>query len=530
MIKAYNNQRVNFKFVFSSDLNVYNPLSLSTPKEVIINVYRGDGTSGAVVAGPYSSMYQDSQVNEDSYISQNNYNEITFLYRIPSSLFEGIYTVQASVEGPDGLVLRAYSTFQVANTETTLSPVTMAKNTSAIVNYRPEYKQLSRTNHSTLLLIGHANHVELNQPFRVRSIQHAIDTLGADFNSPLLKGILNAYAAGATDMVACAAAPMHEYVDDFNYRLQSGNVFDHQGNSVSKTFYQRYYERLEETYAAIGELDFIDIIVPLQASVIRTDIYDFITQLAEYCYNFNVNTGFVQMGVIGSRTNGFHSSDVDLMEQSTVLKDKLTTYSDGIVSSDIGRFVVPVYGECLYSHPQVRYTYVDSVAASYAGMLASNGLGTSLIRKRIPGAISAFGSDLTHSEYSRLDDLGVNTIYRGKKTKRNIDFEVYTTNDYTLARAGNTLQKAQQMRLMARLINEVKVYASQAIGRLSHDTASDKVRNMLDGLVADGAINDYTFNVTADTLRLGYLIFDIQVLSSLGLKKIDFSLSAGPGA
>ena len=342
MISLYNNQRANFKFVFSSELNVYNPLSLSTPKEVIINIYRGDGTSGAVVAGPYSSIYQDSQVNEDSYISSNIYDEIVFTYRVPDALFEGIYTVQASVEGPDGLLIRNYSLFQVVKEETSLSPVTFTNNSSAIVNYRPEYKQLSRTNHGTLLLIGHADGVALNEPFRLRTIQHAIDTLGADFNSPLLKGILNAYAAGATDIVACAAAPMSEYVDDFNYRLQSGNVFDYQGSLTSKNFYERYYERLEDTYDAIGSLDFIDVIVPLQASIIRTDTYDFVTQLAEYCYNFNNNTGFVQMGVIGSRTNGFSSSDVDLIEQSSVLKDKLTTYYGDAVSSDIGRFVVPI--------------------------------------------------------------------------------------------------------------------------------------------------------------------------------------------
>jgi hypothetical protein len=530
MITLYNNQRANFKFVFSSDLNVYNPLSLATPKEIIISIFRGDGTSGPVIDGPYSSTQQDSEVNKDSYISDNVYDEIVFTYRIPMSLYEGIYTVQASVEGPDGSILRNYSSFQVVNTESYLSPVSLANNTSSIVNYRPEYKQLARTNHSTLLLIGHADGVELNQPFRVKTIQHAIDTLKADFNSPLLRGILNAYAAGATDIVACAAAPMYEYIDDFNYRLRSGNVFDYQGNLTNKTFYQRYYERLEQTYFAIRELDFIDIIAPLQASIIRTGDYDFITQLAQYCYDFNNETGFVQMGVIGSRTNGFNSSDIELMEQNSVLVNKLTTYSNGFISSDIGRFVVPVYGECLYSHPQIRYTYTDSVCASYAAMLASNGLGSSLIRKRIPGAVSVFGSDLSHSQYMRLEDLGVNTIYRGKKTKRNIDFEVYVTNDYTLARTGNTLHKAQQMRLMARLINETKVYASQAIGRLSYDSTSEKIKKMLDGLLSDGAINDYSFNVTVDSLNIGHLIFDIEVLSSLGLKKIDFSLSAGPGA
>lgn len=530
MITLHNNQRANFKFVFKSSSNIYNPLTLTTPQEIIVNVYRGDGTSGAVIAGPFSSIYQDSAVNVDSYISSNVYDEIIFSFVPNGALFEGVYTVQATVLDPDGVFLRAYSSFKLIKEPTKLSPVSITNNSSTVVNYQPEYKQLQTTNHDTILLIGHANGIGINEPFRVRSIQNAIDTLNADFNSPLLRGILNAYAAGATDVVACAAAPMIEYVEDFNYRLQSGNVYEYTGSSSSKTFYEKYYERLTDTYEAIKELDFIDIVIPLQASILRTGSYDFINQLATHCYDFHSNTGFVQMGIIGSRSAGLSSSDITEMESNTTISNKLTVYNGDRVASDIGRFVIPVYGECLYSHPQLRYTYIDSVAASYAGMLTQANLGVSLIRKRVPGAISVYGGELSHADYQKLEAIGINAVYRGKKSKRNIDFEVYVSNDYTLARDGNVLQKAQQMRLMARLINEIKGYATQAIGKFSYDLANERVNALLQGLVAGGAINDYAFNIRQDDLKVGHLIFDIEVLSAMGLKKIDFSLSAGPGA
>ena len=530
MITLHNNQRANFKFVFKTSSNIYNPLTLATPQEVIVNVYRGDGTSGAVIAGPFSSSYQDATTNANSYISSNAYDEVTFSFVPSNSLFEGVYTVEAAVLDPDGRYLRAYSSFKLINQATELSPVSISNNSSTVVNYKPEYKQLQTTNHNTILLIGHADGININQPFKVRSIQDAIDTLNADFNSPLLRGILNAYAAGARDIIACAAAPMTEYVEDFNYRSESGNVYEYTGSSSSKTFYEKYYERLTDTYDAIKELDFIDVIVPLQASIVRADSYDFINQLATHCYNFHSNTGFVQMGIVGSRSAGLSSSDIDEMESNTTLSNKLTVYNGNQVVSDIGRFVVPVYGECLYSHPQLRYTYIDSVAASYAGMLTQANLGVSLIRKRVPGAVSVYGAELSHADYQRLEAIGVNAVYRGKKSKRNIDFEVYVSNDYTLARSGNVLEKAQQMRLMARLINEIKVYATQAVGKFSYDLVNQKVTSFLEGLVVSGAINDYAFNIKQDGLKVGHLIFDIEVLSAMGLKKIDFSLSAGPGA
>ena len=154
----------------------------------------------------------------------------------------------------------------------------------------------------------------------------------------------------------------------------------------------------------------------------------------------------------------------------------------GQISSDNGRFVIPVYGEAVYQHDQIKTSYVSSIAASLAGMFASRPLNMGLIRTRIPGAMSLYGSDLSQSEYQRLDDIGVNTIYRGKKTRRSVPFEVYLTNEYTLSDPESTLHKAAQMRLVALLVSRIRGYGYKAIGQLGYDKVVDDVRSLLESL------------------------------------------------
>ena len=57
-------------------------------------------------------------------------------------------------------------------------------------------------------------------------------------------------------------------------------------------------------------------------AIIKTGGIDFVSQLATYCNSFHNETGYVQIGVIGSRTNGITSEDIDEIENDEVLKDK----------------------------------------------------------------------------------------------------------------------------------------------------------------------------------------------------------------
>jgi hypothetical protein len=126
----------------------------------------------------------------------------------------------------------------------TLSPRIMSGEKSVITNYKPSYQDLDFRNTNTILLIGHADNIELNNPVRIKSVQSAIDLLGADISSPLLRGVLNAYEGGARDIMIMASAPMSEYASRYEDRTAASNLFTiNEATPSSMTFYERYYDR-----------------------------------------------------------------------------------------------------------------------------------------------------------------------------------------------------------------------------------------------------------------------------------------------
>lgn len=408
-------------------------------------------------------------------------------------------------------------------------------NKSATISYKPSYDDLNQNNMQSILLIGHSDGIEINNPIKISSIQNAVDLLSGNKNSPLLRGVFDAYGAGARSIFICASAPMSEYVSGVSERNVAYNYLSQsQDNPIAQTFYEKYYQRLIETYRIIKELDYIDVVVPLEASIIKTNGVDFLSQLVHYCNDFHNETGYVQIGVIGSRGNGVNSSDINLIQNSKYLRYKYTTFINTTpnvqIASDIGRYVVPVYGEAVFSHLQLDLTYTNSVAAAVAGMIVKSQLNMGLTRKRIPGALSLYGVDLNSSELNALDSIGVNTIYRGTKARRGGVYEVYLTSDYTLSNLNSVFSKLPQMRLTSYVASQVKAYGYDHVGKFGYDKVVSSVINMLNSLKNNGSIVDYEFKAEQSKEDRGAVILNINLTSSLGLKKINLSLSAGPAA
>ncbi len=512
----------------------YDPIANGS--DVTVSVYRGLDQSGAIIGVPISYRYTNSTTSPDAYIERNGTTEFVFNYRIPenieaqNSLFSGTYTIVARTY-IDGNLLSSTVQFELKDTLYDLASGVGQGNKSATITYKPSYDDLNQTNMQSILLIGHADGLELNNPVKINSVQNAIDLLSGNKNSPLLRGVLDAYGAGARNIFICAAAPMSEYVLSVEDRNKAYAVFNGQ---TLKTFYEKYYERLIETYSIIKQLDYIDIIVPLEASIIKTGGVDFLSQLVHYCNDFHNETGYVQIGVIGSRGNGISASDIELIQNSKYLRYKYTTFinttSSTQIASDIGRYVVPVYGEAVFSHLQIDNTYTASVAAAVAGMIAQSQLNMGLTRKRIPGALSLYGVDLNSTQLNTLDSIGINTIYRGTKARRGNVYEVYLTSDYTLSNVNSVFSKLPQMRLTSYVASQVKAYGYDYIGKFGYDKVVTSVTNMLSTLKKNGSIVDYEFKAEQSEQEQGLLILNINLTSSLGLKKINLSLSAGPAA
>lgn len=531
MLIVSKNQNISFRLLFAADGEVYDPTTQDIIQDVVVSIVRGNALAGSVISTPISYLNSHATPDPEKYIEKNENSEFVFHYKVPANIFPGNYTVIAKTL-KDGLTLTIEVGFQVKDSKYELSPTSQTTNKSSSITYKPSYSDLNSANTSTILLLGHANNMVLNDPIKIKSIQNAIDLIGADTKSPLLRGVLDAYDAGAKDIFICAVAPMSEYISDINERNTPYSYFNLNSATPSyQTFYEKYYERLQVTYSVIDQLDFIDIVVPLETSIIKTGSVDFVTQLANYCESFHNNTGYVQIGVIGSRTGGISSSDIDIIKSNSYLVNKYTTYnSQGQITGDKGRYIIPIYGEATFSHTFLNTTYVNSMAAAYAGMLSAADLNIGIVRKRVPGAMALFGVDLTNSEINELDSIGVNTIYRGKKARRGNSFEVYISNDFTMANLKSVFSKSPQLRLAAYVASEVKAYADDAIGTLGYDTVSSNISKMLLNLKSKRIISDFEFKVRPSLTTKGIIIVDISLISSLGLRKIDLSLAAGPGA
>ena len=544
-------QTGNFEFIFNQNGNFYDPTSGATPSDVIISVYRGDFAAGATIDGPYSFLQQnvDSAGNYIEKTSNNTFyygdygdipgenissydvTKFIFHYTIPENLFQGNYSVVATTY--DGANIFQYTAqFQVPQGSMNIVGSYAGGTKELSTSYRPSFQPLEQYKTNSILLIGHSDALEINAPMRIGSIQEGIDLLKADFNSPLLRGIFDAYACGARDIYICSAAPMKEYVAITGDRLNTMPSHSYEdATPVLMNFYQKYYDRLEQTYSSLERYDNIDIIVPLEASIIGTGDVDFTTQLATHCQNFHDETGAIMLGVIGSRSDGINSGNIEIFESDINFTEKYTMYNpDNSIAGDMGKFVIPIYGEIIINHNFLNISYTSSAAASVAGLLSETPVNQSLIRKKIPSAFGLSGVNLSQAEVDRLDALGVNTLIRNNRSRRGNSYEIYLTNDHTMANSSSVYAKAPQMRLISMIINEIRALGDNSISRFSAQKLIEDVKKMLEFLKVNNIIREYDLQAYADSLVKGKIYFDINLTSSVGLRKISFSISSGQGA
>lgn len=540
-----------FEFIFNNEQDFYDPTQGATPSDVIISVYRGNLGAGAIIDGPYSYLNQDESnllnkiIKEENNIiyygnydgvpgestSQLNAVKFSFTYTVPENIFPGNYSVVASTY-LNAQLIQYIAHFQVPQSSVSISSVFASGQKDLTKAFVPAFENLEQYRTNSVVLVGHADGIPLNTIIRIQSVQEAIDLLKADFNSPLLRGVFDCYASGGRDIYICASAPMSEYVEDINERLQPKITYGlSDATPLVMNFYQRYYDRLEETYSILKELDYMDIVVPLEVSFINTGEVDFVTQLALYCQDFHNLSGFIQIGIIGSRNSGIKEEDIQILESNDIFTEKYTMLdSSGQIIGDMGRFVIPIYGELIMNHSFLNISYTSSGSAVMAGMLASTPVNQSLIRQKVTSAFGLSGINLSQSQIDRLDSIGVNTFGKSSRSRRGNNYEVYISNDNTMASRDSAYRKAPQIRLVSMVINEIKALTSNTISKFSSQKAIDDVRSMLSFLKNNGIILDYNMEAFLDSFEKGKMYFDISLLSTLGMKKISFSISAGQGA
>ena len=222
MLIVNRNQNISFRFLFAADGDIYDAITQAIPEDVSVSIIRGERLAGAIVMMPLSYLFSSATPDPTIYISKEANSEFVFYYKVPENIFPGIYTLIAKT-AKEGIDLIVESRFEVKESAYEAFPTVPLGNRSSIVTYKPSYQDINQSNTSSIILLGHADNVKLNNPIKIKSIQNAVDILGADSNSPLLKGVFDSYSAGAKDIFICAVAPMSEYV--FNISERNVSVF-----------------------------------------------------------------------------------------------------------------------------------------------------------------------------------------------------------------------------------------------------------------------------------------------------------------
>ena len=86
------------------------------------------------------------------------------------------------------------------------------------------------------------------------------------------------------------------------------------------------------------------------------------------------------------------------------------------------------------------------------------------------------------------------------------------------------------MRLASYLSSSVKGFGYDSIGKFGYDKVINNTTQLLKGLKEDKVIVDFEFNAKPSSSEPGVILLYINIVSSLGLKKINLSWAAGPGA
>jgi len=445
---------------------------------------------------------------------------------MPENLFDGIYTIQINAV-VDGLSVSKEINVQSSNGYQSYENSFDLGSKSIKIGNRSLYENIGDSTTQNILLIGHTDAIEPYGIVKLKSIQDGISILRGDTKSPLLRGMFDAYACGARDIYIMSCGYMSEYIEEVSDR--NIEIFSDDSSTPNQySFYDLYHLRLNECYQLLRDYEFLNIIVPLETSIINTGLNNFVEQLATHCEFMQTETGEVQFGIIGSRNNGLSVSDIDLLEEKDFNLNVLVD-PNGYIISDKGRHVILIYGEIILSHKQLQVSYSSSPAAAVAGMISSTMIDRGLTKARIPAAFSIYGVDLNAAQVKRLQDIGINTIVRGQRSRRAAIFDVSLSSDYTQS-ISESYKDCSNIRLVSLVIREIQSLGNLAVGKFGYEKIISYVQEFLSALQSSRVIVDYSMDASADRYNKGTIYFNISITSSRTLRQISFNVSTGKGA
>lgn len=352
-----------------------------------------------------------------------------------------------------------------------------------------------------LFLIGHADGLTRNAPYQVSSMNEALDIMSRDQESSLVRGLLEAYYAGARDIWIVAAAPMSEYVP----------YLDRDGDSDQ--FYYDYKDRLIETYNVLKEWDIAQITVPLEAPF--NSGADFLTPLANYCAEAFHISGEIHTGILGTR--GVLTQEyIDLMANDPRLDQ-----------AHNGKYVSIFAGDGVFNFGEIGTSYNASIAAVTAAQFATLPMDRSLMGRAVRNAYSVVGTDLSKENISKLAEAGINTATRNSRGRRGTPYQVTYNSDNTLSPEGSDYWSLATMNLVMVVSSELRSMGKKRLGTIGYGLFKQDVENYLLGLTESDLIRDYSVSFSREPTTPNTVFVDLVIRPYFSVREIHVPIYVG---
>lgn len=390
------------------------------------------------------------------------------------------------------------------------------------------YAQMARGTTRPILLIGHADTIDntrfIKDIIQVHSINEILRLLLNDIQSPLVQGILEAYNAGCRDIFIMPVAPMSEYRQDVDVRNEMDpDLGSNEGGAY--TFYEKYYQDLEQAYALLEDKDFFEIIVPIEAPYFDTGGVDFAMQLNNFCSRLFELTSKVAIGVLGTRMPRTTFQPEAEVGYGKLKLQEMVGHRDINVFGPQGKFVSVAVGEGIIINPQSTFSFPRSLEVVFAALLSTTDYKRSIAGIRIPYLVSLSHNNFTKEEIELLSMAKLNPITKSAIGARGRPFECYFATDNTLCSEDSDFYSLYQMSVIALAANTLRFYSRSFLGTNMHYEFKKTCQDYMRKLKTANIIVDYWMKI--EIQRDGKAYIDVEIEPMFGLKHLYFSITSG---
>lgn len=365
----------------------------------------------------------------------------------------------------------------------------------------PQFNTLGAGATDRIFLLGHADGLILNEPFPVTNVNAAIDAMKGDRESPLVRGLLQAYHAGARDIWLMAIDTMDSYEPDLDLR--------------DSDYYVAHREALSAAYGILAGFDAPQIVVPLEAPFNSTQ--DFLTPLVAHCAKAFDSTGEIRLGFLGTR-GVLSEGIIDQM----IIDPRLSNFY-----GEAGKFVSLFAGDGVFNFPELGVTHTASAATVAAAQLAASPMDRGIMGRKVLNMFGISGQDLKSAQLEDLALAGVNALHRTYKGKRGAPYEVTFYTDNTLAQEGSDYSTLSCVRLVAQVVSQIKGIGNRRIGTVGFGVFKGDVEAYLLKLVSRNVIRGYSVNIERSQKDLHSVYVDLVLRPYSGVRELYVPITVG---